>query len=224
MIVFKCKEPIFDFEFTKHNTFCYYSATNEWSTVTCCPHKLEENPNFQMDEFDHNCWIVRPKNLPVKERWLRRKPTLEGEWITLADGQKWCFKTIKNVRRKFVLTKDESGDFIPGVEVFDPLFDELVTMSKTFANGVEFDDCLKLIVKCLSPNYLVTKNLLLYLGLLTSDNIKDVIEKIYAFDLIGQEANQDSEILFRTDELQTGESNSTGISVDDPIKTEATEE
>ena len=97
-------------------------------------------------------------------------------------------------------------------------------MSKTFANGVDFDDCLNLIVKCLSPNYLITKNLLLYLGLLTTDNIKGVLEKIYAFDLITQETNEDSEIFFRTDELQTGESDSTGISNDDRIKTETIQE
>ncbi|MEM4192061.1 MAG: hypothetical protein QXV44_02395 [Candidatus Anstonellaceae archaeon] len=157
----------------------------------CCPSKVEEklissNDFKKIEESGITIYLKDFKSSDL----VKPDAVLQGVYVELCDGGDWLFPTIKDVRRRFFL---KNGELI--AEAFDPLFDDVLKVAEKFmANqDIILEEILKLLVKLLQKNYLITYEIAMILGLFDTENVQNILQKIFAIP----ELKQQSEELFR---------------------------
>lgn len=151
--------------------------------------------NFQNYTFIKlkNYWvyydIINPNELKL--------PNCKGVSIVLEDGNIWNFRTLLDMEYK-VGYDPEQDKIIKIIEenIFTKQTDKILQKGE----DVSDEEIIDVIISSLICNYALTKELVLYLQLLSSKNIPEIINKIFCLDILG---NKDF-FCKSADKLQTG--------------------
>jgi DNA-directed RNA polymerase specialized sigma54-like protein len=200
MIIFKLKEKMFDLPFTEIDGYFWGSVNKTWTLLYKNINEVEIDDNSKCVEFLPGNFMFYQKPNPSD----LQKPKHVGEYLILADGYEWQFKTIAEVKMRYVHDGfDETGKVRISKEADDPLFDYLLEQMENLKKDVEIDLLIDIIIRCLEQNYYITREIILALKLLDDEIIKNAIYTIYQYDKIRRVSNE----FFRTgsNELQAGE-------------------
>lgn len=176
MIIIKAKNKLFeDITYEYHNGYYYMYANDAWKLINNDIVAIEAS--CDVVEFDNDCFLIMNKPHPFD----LQKQNIKGEPIVLADSNEWIIPTIADVRYRFTLKKQD-GQFVQTMEVCDPLFNLLIDYADKIKCGVDYADLIGLIAEVMGRNYYVSKNIILALGLIDTDNIEKIIMTIYRYD------------------------------------------
>lgn len=103
-----------------------------------------------------------------------------GEYITLADGNKWLIKTLKEM--------DYTYSYDPSQQKIIKLFDDILSNSTELiiqkGDNLNELDLLEIIFNSIIANYCITKEVILLNKLINSRIIGELINKILCIELL----------------------------------------